>query len=367
MNEQKKTLLKEADLLKAAGQIFSKWKFVAVVTVCFALLGVIIAVSTVKSYTSEVVVAPEASSSSFSSSGLGSLASMVGVDLSMAEGDDALYPLLYPDIVRSLPFAVSLFQVNVKTLDESVDTTFYSYYKNFQKRTWLDGVKDAPKMAIAWVRKLFSSKDGNRAGSADFNPYNLSEEQTIMVDRLNGAIDIFVDKKTNVITISFTDRDPRVAAIMAETIMERLQKEITGYRTKKSVDDCNYIEKMYLEAKDSLEVSQKRYASFLDRNRNVTNEHVLVEKERLESDKNLKTTLYTQWAQQLQLARAKVQEKTPVFVTLKPAVIPAQASSMGRAAMVVMYAFIGFVIAVARVLLKGKMSLLWLKIKRKED
>lgn len=364
--EEKKALLKETDLLKAVGKVLSRWKFVAKMTVCFAVLGVIIAVSTVKNYTSEVMVAPEVSPTSFSSSGLGSLASMVGIGLGTGGGDDALYPLLYPDIVRSLPFAVSLFQVNVKTLDESVDTTFYSYYKTFQKRTWLDAVKKAPKKAMGWVRELFSSKD-NRVANAGFNPYNLSEQQTIMVDMLNDAIGIFVDKKTNVITISFTDRDPRVAAIMAETIMERLQKEITGYRTKKSVDDCNYIEKMYLEAKDSLEVAQGRYASFLDCNRNVTNEHVLVEKERLESDKNLKATLYTQWAQQLQLARAKVQEKTPVFVTLKPAVIPARASSMGRAVMVVLYAFAGFAIAVAYVFLKGKISSAWRKIKRKEE
>ena len=365
MDEQKKKLLNEADLLALVGKLLSRWKFISVATFCAAIFGVIIALSTVKSFTTEVVVAPESSSSSFSSSGIGSLASMVGLDFGMGDGSDAIYPMLYPDIVSSLPFLSALFDVRVRDLDGNVDTTYYAYLKHYQQRTWLDGVKELPGKAVAWVKSLASSSESVAAGNV-FNPYNLSKSQMKMVDDLNGKITVFVDKKTNVLTVSFTERDPRVAAIMAETITLNLKKEITEYRTKKAVDDCDYIESLYVEAKDSLEVAQKRYADFVDSHKNVTKELVIIERDRLMADKELKTTIFSQWAQQLLLAKAKVQEKTPVFVALKPASIPVRASSISRAMMVILYAFLGFIFSAAYVLFKEQVIALWYKISRKE-
>lgn len=364
--EEKKALFKEADLLKLVGRIIDKWKFIFIVTFSFSVFGVIIALSTVREYTAEIVAAPESSGSSLSNSSLGSLASMVGINVGLGESSDAIYPLLYPEIVSSLPFLTSLFNVRVETLDGNVDTTYYTYLKHYRKETWLDVVKTLPSKTLGKIKGLFSSSQGNE-DTPDFNPYMLSKKQMSMVENLNSNIGIFVDKKTNVLTLSFTDRDPRVAAIMADTIMYRLQQIITEYRTKKAVDDCEYIEQMYIESKDSMEIAQRIYADFVTRNRNIVNEHVLVEKERLEADKELKTALHSQWAQQHLLAKAKVQEKTPVFVTLKPATIPAKPSSMGKMMRVVLYAFLGCFFAVVYILAKDSVISIWHKIIGKSE
>ena len=364
--EEKKILFKEADLLKMVGRVIEKWKFILVVSFCFAVFGIVIALSTAKRYTAEIVVAPEIAGSPMNGSSIGSLASMVGMDLGIGANGDALYPMLYPDIVSSLPFLTSLFDVRVQNHEETADTTYYAYLKHYRKRTWLDTVKALPTRTINWIMSLLTSEP-SVPSTPIFDPYMLSKEQTNLVEGLNASISIFVDKKTDVITLSFTDRDPRVAAIMVDTIMNRLQQEITLYRTKKSIDDCVYIERMCYEAKDSLDASQKRFADFVSHNRNVINEHVNIEKERLAADKDLKTTLYTQWAQQLLLAKAKVQEKTPVFVTLKPSTIPVNASSMGRAMRVIVYTFFGAVCAIVYVLMKDSIFSAWRKIMRKSD
>lgn len=362
MNGEKKELVKEKDLMKAIRQVTERWKFVLTMTVCFGVLGVIIAFSTVKTYTVDVVVAPESSSSSTASSGLSSLSSMVGLDLGVSSGEEALYPTLYPDIAKSLPFLTGLLDVRVKTLDGSVDTTYFAYKQKFEKRSWLDYVKGAPSKFAGVMKSVFSSK-GPDSANAPLDSYRLSESQMKFVENLKGIFDVFVDKKTNVVTISFSDRDPLVAATMANTITDRLQKAVTEYRTKKAMDYCLYVEKMYLEARDSLEVSQKRYADFVDRNRNVTSEHVLIEKERLVADKELKASLSTYWAQLLQQAKAKIQENTPVFVTLQPAAVPALPSSMGRMTKTLLFAIFGSFVAVAYIFVSkyfkraGKQSL----------
>ena len=349
MDGEKKELIKEMDLLKITRQLLERWKFILTVMLCFAIFGIVIAFSTVKTYTSDVVVAPEASSSSFTSN-FAPIASMVGMDIGLENNGEALYPMLYPDIASSLPFLTSLLDANVKTIDENVDTTYFTYKRKYQKRTWLDDAKAIPSKLIKFTKSLFSSAEPARNNSS-LDPYRLSESEMLMVESLQSVFNVFVDKKTNVVTITFSDRDPRVAASMADTITNRLQKAVTEYRTKKAIDYCKYVEMMYIEAKDSLEAAQKRYADFVDRNRNVTNEHVLIEKERFTADKELKASLNAHWAQQLQLAKARVQESTPVFVTLKPAAIPAFPSSMGRMTMIMIYALLGSAVAIVYILI----------------
>ena len=121
MEEKKVVLLRETDLLKLVGRIIEKWKFILVVTFCFSVFGIIIALSTVREYTAEVVVAPEASGSSMISSSVSSLASMMGVNIGMSESGDALYPTLYPDILTSLPF---LFIFQTQLLGTSCKITY---------------------------------------------------------------------------------------------------------------------------------------------------------------------------------------------------------------------------------------------------
>lgn len=357
---EKKQLLKEADLLQLVSTLLSKWKFILKVCIVFFVFGVIMAFTSVKKYTSEIVVAPETAGSSVSA-GLGSLAAMVGIDMATMTGGDAIYPILYPDIIQSLPFLSSLFDVRVQSLDGSVDTTYYYYKSKLQRKSWVDHIKALPKKAMKGMKNLLSPPSAG-GDPAVFDPYRLSETQMAMIDNLSNSISIFVDKKTEVITLSYTDQDPLIAATMTDTIMSRLQQRITEYRTKKALDDCAYIEKLYNEAKNDYEQAQEEYAIYVDRNRNVTQERFLVEKERLEADKDLKNTLYTQWSQQLLLAQAKVQEFTPAFTTLKPAVVPALPSTMRKLMIMFLYTVLGGIVAVGYILLKEPVINIWKKL-----
>ncbi|MBO7247369.1 MAG: chain-length determining protein [Bacteroidaceae bacterium] len=362
---EKKQLLKEADLLQLVGKLLSKWKFIMKVCIVFFVFGVVMAFSTIKEYTSEIVVAPESTGSSVGAS-IGSLAAIVGIDMSSMAGGDAIYPILYPDIIQSLPFLSSLFDVRVQSLDGTIDTTYYHYKSKLQKKSWVDHVKALPKKAMKWAKNLFSPKNGFGGDPAQFDPYRLSETQMAMIEKLKNSISIFVDKKTEVITLSYTDQDPLIAATMTDTIMNRLQQRITEYRTKKAMDDCVYIEKLYKEAKAEYEKAQEEYAMYVDRNRNVTQERFLIEKERLEADKDLKNTLYTQWAQQFMIAQAKVQEYTPAFTTLKPAVVPALPSTMRKLMIMFIYTVLGGVVSVAYILLKEPVISIWKKLFKSE-
>lgn len=343
-----KTLSKEVDLLPFIAKVVCKWKLILKVSVCFMVLGVVMAFSSIKSYTAQVLMAPEAAAYGGSAE-LDALVAFTGLD--MGEKGDAIYPLLYPEIINSLPFLCSLLDVHVKSVDGSVDTTYVHYVKKIRKKSWVDKVKAYPKKTVNKIVALF--KDKESIGNPNvFNPYHLSKSQMIAVEALKNRINVLVDKKTEVITLSFTEQDPLIAAIMVDAIKERLQERITEYQTKKAIADCDYFEKLYLESKREYELAQEVYAVYVDRNRNVTQERFLIEKERLAADRDLKNSLYMQWTQQLQLAKAKVQENTPAFTTLKPASVPVFPSSMGRLMMVLVYTFVGAMLASLYILLK---------------
>jgi len=361
MEKEKKPILKEQDLVELFARLLNRKRFIIIFTVAAFAVGILLAFTSVKKYTTEIVVSPESSDNSGLSGNLNSLASMVGLDFSTSS--DAIYPLLYPEIVNSLPFLSSLMDVRVKTIDGTADTTYAYYQAKLRKKYWFTEVLNAPKRGVKKVIRKLSNKNVQTGDPFVFDPYRLSEMQLNQIENLSECINVFVDKKTEVITLSFVDPDPQVAAIMAEEIEKALEEKVVEYRTRKAQKDCQYMEKLYEESKVAYEKAQTEYADFVDHNRNVTLERVLIEEQRLEAEKDLKNTLYSQWAQQLLLSQAKLQHNTPVFTTIKPASIAAKPSSMRRLFQLFLYTLLGFGISVGWVLLDEPIHTLVKKLK----
>ena len=87
---------REIDLVGMAKQVWGEKKTLIAFVAVFSILGVVVALGTPKSYTSNVVLAPEVSSVGNMAGNLSDLASMVGVNLS-SKGTtvDAIYPEIY--------------------------------------------------------------------------------------------------------------------------------------------------------------------------------------------------------------------------------------------------------------------------------
>ena len=131
-----------------------------------------------------------------------------------------------------------------------------------------------------------------------------------------------VDKKTSMTSVAVTLQNPKVTAVVADSVVKKLQEYIIGYRTSKSKEDCLYLEKLFKERQQEYYTAQQKYADYLDSHDNIILQSVRAEQERLQNDMNLAYQVYSQVANQLQVARAKVQEEKPVFAIVEPAVVP---------------------------------------------
>lgn len=301
------------------------------------IVGCIYALSLHNYYSCTVKLAPELSSRARTSV-LGGLASQLGVNMvSNTPGADALYPTLYPDLMNSVDFKVSLFPILIHKRDSTRMMTYYDYLKNEQKSTWWS---EAISGTLKWIFGLF--RDDVPVQEDKINPFQLTKVQSSIVKMLDQKVVCDVDKKTMVITINVVDQDPLIAATMADSVQQRLQSFITNYRTSKARVDLEYNQKLFKEAKARYEKSRREFASFADANQEVILERVRSRQADLENEMQLQYNIYTQVAAQLQAAEAKVQEDTPAFTTLQSATVPVRKTGPKRAKGVLSFVFVVF-------------------------
>lgn len=289
------------------------------------VLGIIIALSIPKQYTVTVTLSPEMNGDK-ASGGLASLASSFLGGGATSSSSDALNATLAPDIVTSTPFVLDLFDTQIQTLDGKLDTTLVAYLDE-QKGPWWGYIKAVPGMAIGAIKSLFTEKIDS---ATTLNPFQLTEKEAAKVKELRQSILAEVDKKTAMTTITVTLQDPKVTAIVADSVVAKLQQYIIDYRIKKAKEDCAYLEELYKERQQEYYQAQSKYAHYFDTNRNIAFQSVRAEQERLQNDMNLAYQVYSQVAQQLQVARAKIQEEKPVFAVVEPATIPLLPSGTSR-------------------------------------
>ena len=335
----------EIDLIELAKKVWAERKLVFKACGYAVLVGLIVAFSIPREYSTSVTLAPESTGKSTGGS-MGALAAMAGINMGSSVGEDALYPDLYPDIVSSTPFLTELFDVKVKDDKEKIDTTLYAYLDEHQRAPWWSAIVSAPFKVLGWTISLF--KDDEAEGSGVLDPFRLTKDEANIAEALSKRIAVSVDKKTGVTTLTVTMQDPLISASLTDTVMCRLQNYITEYRTNKARHDLAFTEKLYIEAKNT--EAQGKYASFVDANQNIILLSYRAEQERLQNEMNLAYNVYTQVAQQLQMAKAKVQEITPVYTVVQPATVPLRPSKPSKPMILIGFVFLAGVGSVGWIL-----------------
>ena len=278
-------------------------------------------------YRSSVDLAPEYTTES--AGGLSSIASSFGFNIgAMGGSSDAIYPILYPELFESPEFIVSLYDIKIKTEDGAIETDYYTYMKKHQKRNPITAPFRAAKK---WVTSLFKEQSkGGVAEGEKINPYRMSERDFALMEIIQQKILCTVDKKTEVITITVTDQDPLVAAIMTDSVRARLQDFIIMYRTSKARMDAEYYQTLVDSALTEYNKATLAYSQFCDSHNNAIRQSVISKRESLETERALKLNAYTALSAQLETMKAKIQESTPAFTVLKSTTVATQPAGPKR-------------------------------------
>ena len=297
--------------------LLGNWKKILLWAFIGSLFGIMIGFSKPKEFVSSAVVAPELVTRG-SSSGLSSLASLAGFNMNTLAMTDAMHPDLYPEIIKSQNFMIDLFDmpVTVETRDSVVHTDLYDYMVNYTKAPWWGAIFGFPHVAMDWVKGLFINVSRVR----------LTKEQERVALALTKSIAATVEKRTYVLKIKVKMQDRVIAAEVANRIIDNLKAFVIEYRTEKAQESVDYYQAVEEETRAEYLKAQREYSRYVDSHKGFVMQSSMVEQQRLQNEASLKFQMYNQTAQNLLMARAKVQLEAPVLVVIQPGMAPHKGS-----------------------------------------
>ena len=340
----------EIDLIELAKRLWGERKFIFKCCGVAIVVGLVVAFSIPKEYSTTVKLAPETSDPSKKMGNLGGLAAMAGINLNTSSGTDAISPDLYPDVVSSIPFLLELFPVQITNEKGTLSASLYEYMDEHQRSAWWSYVIKAPFKLLGIVKDIFSKEE--EKNSSELSSFQLTHKQADVIKDLQERISVSVDKKTLVITVAVQMQDPLISANITQVVLNNLQSYITSYRTQKAKQDLEFTEKVFSEARESYYKAQRAYAAFEDANKNIISASYRTEQERLKNEMTLTFNVYNTLAQKLEQDKLRVQEQTPVYTVIQPATVPLKASSPKKPLILIGFVFLAIFGAVGYLFIK---------------
>ncbi|MFD2932522.1 Wzz/FepE/Etk N-terminal domain-containing protein [Spirosoma flavum] len=300
------------------------------------IIGVVYAFSKPDQYNVQVTVMPEIQSKAGGLGGLGSLAGLAGIDISSAAGGnmDAIRPDIYPDVLQSVPFALQLLQQSVYSQLLGKETSLQTFIEEQNKQSLLgsllssDSVQESP---------LPDPKNQSKT-------LQITKKQEIFINQIHNAVLATYDKKNGVITVAATMPDPVVAAIVARLSLEYLTNYISSYRTEKTRSQVRFLTHQVEEAKDRYQKAEYALSNYRDKNRSLYLNTAKIEEQRLQADFLLTQNLVNELSRQLEQAKIKVSEESPVFKVLEPARVPLKKSAPKRTFIILGFSIAGIIL-----------------------
>ena len=351
------------DIIGLLRQLWDGKKTIIICTTVFIVLGLVVALTMKRTYSVTSTMVPQMNSRSNSS--LSSLASLAGIDMGMVNTGADLSPLIYPQIVGSVPFRLEL--MNTPLHYEKADTavSMFTYAKEYMKPTVgsyiLKYTIGLPGTLLGLLRKEKPDPvfvDAAGVGDNAPKPLMVTRDEEEMLKIVAQNVSLSVDKKEGYLTLTVNGSEPMQTAELAIKAQQLLQDEVTRFRTEKAKDQLAYVQARYNEIKAETETLQSQLATVRDRSQEMTTTRARIEQERLQTKYGVTSAIYTEMAKQLEQAKMQVKRDTPTLTVIQPVTVPRQPSN-SRAKTLIVWTFLGFILGCGLVLAKGY----WPKVK----
>ncbi|MEE9552854.1 MAG: GNVR domain-containing protein [candidate division Zixibacteria bacterium] len=167
-------------------------------------------------------------------------------------------------------------------------------------------------------------------------------------DALEKITTIEYDKKTGVVKLSVTTKNPELSAMIANYYIERLDEYNKHSRKSGAMLKRQFIERRMAENKIELAAAEEALKAFRENNRNyikMTDPQILMVHNRLLREVTVKTEVYRMLAEEYELSAIQEKRETPVIQVLDNAKPPTVKSSPARAKITILAFIAGIFIA----------------------
>ena len=353
LNDEEKGI----DLIALVKGLWDGRKTVIIWTCAFMVIGLLAALFMQRKYTVSTVMVPQMDTPSKSS--LNSLASLAGSDLSAMTAGSEISPLIYPQIVGSVPFMKELIYTPLHYEEVDTAVSMFTYTYDILSHTvialigkYTIGLPSVIKDAIKGKKDDIVLPESSQTDSP--KPIVLTKDEFDLIEEIREKVYLNIDKKEGFITLTVKGMEPIQTTELAMKAQQLLQEEITRLKVEKSQSELDYIQARYDEVKKEAESYQERLAILTDRSQNMASQLDRIERERIQAKYTIANSIYNEMAKQLEQAKMQVKKDTPVFTVIQPVKVPNK-SSNSRVKTFIMWTFFGGVIGCGMVLAKGFM------------
>ena len=348
----------EIDLVELLQKVWQGRKIAITISLVFALIGVIFALSSPNIYTATTTFILKGKSSGSVGGSLNGLASLAGISLSgMSGGNSEIPPTMYPMLLNSIPFLEKTVSLKVPLNGQNILIKEYLLSQISSKESnSFNFVTFLKKYTIGLPAllkgKIFAKMKALPSAAENLTIKRLNYEDEQLFNYLKRLVTINVDKKEGFITLSVQNKYPEVAATIAQNTQNLLQQEVINFKIKNAQESLNFTESLYNKKKIAFETLQDELASFRDQHQNISSGLFKNKISRLESEFAIASAVNEELAKQVEQARIQVSKDTPIFTIIDPVVIPNQRTSPNRTLIVLGFAFFGFFLGLGYALIK---------------
>lgn len=335
----------EIDLMDILKRIWDDRATIIKITVIFAVLGVLYALGSPNEYTTTTKLLPEAQQTN-ALGRFGGIAAQFGLG-GTASGatNDVLPPQIYPEILTSTDFLHEIIQKKVYFEEIRDSVTIQEFYNEHQKSNPFIGYTlGLPFKVLALLR---STPDSTEVSSDNLtNSYKrLKPLEMGAIGGARQSVNFNRDQMTGILTISVTTQAPEITVQLANHVSESLSGYLTEYRTEKARQNLAFLEQRQEESRIAFEHEQTRLATFRDQNQGNLSAIARTTAQNIESEYNVKFNVYNSLTEQLEQAKLKLQQDTPVISVLQESIFPNRRSSPNRILILIISMILGTITA----------------------
>ena len=302
------------DWIEILSVLWNSRKLIAMVTGAVTVLSVIISLLLPEYFRSSATLLPETEKGKLAGlGGLSDLAALAGVNV----GGEGSLAKLYPTIIKS---------------EAVLTNVIYAKYKT-------EKFKEPASLIQYWE---IEEKTPERS-------------YEVALKSLGEALQVGLDNKTSVVTISIETREPQLSADIINRVTSELDKFIRTKRTTKASEQRKWIEDRLVEVKQDLQRSENALKEFREKNRRVLDSpQLLLEQERLIREVTINATLYTELKKQYEIVKIEEIKNIPIINVMDEARPAARKERPKRATMVLTSLFLSLIGGLGYVLVKHR-------------
>ena len=358
MSNQTENNFNEEDQIDIIALLKTLWtgkKLIVKTTILFFIIGCVVALLSPVVYTAQTTFIPQVSEDQMSSSkgGLGSLASLAGINLNQGSStsDSYLSPLLYSKIANSDEFSLKLIEEELINLNGD----------KFSIKQYMLSDTNSSFNLIGFIKKytigLFVKNDNELKSKETVNGYNfISQEEFNLVKSFKEKFSIVLNEKEGYIEVIASDNDAFISTQLVKIVTKNLQSRIIELRTNKIKERLEYSKNQYELKQIEFNILQNNVADFKDSNKNISTARFMSELQKLESEYQLQQNILMTLASEFNNNKIKLNKDTPIFSVIDEVSVPNERSEPKRSLIALIYLFLGVVLSTGYLLAKEPLT-----------